>query len=249
MQPAPGQRPGPSTPAACPKRCSAWLIHATCAVFRSTRSPTARRRGLRCRIRTVRRPASTTCAARAGPGVGRDGLRLVVAATSLSRARPAGRGQGGFTYLGVLLAIAVLGVGLVVASEVWVTSARRHKAEELKWIGAQFTQTIGSYYHSTPGAAKAYPQSLQELLEDRRNPTRAGICAGPTATRSPATPTGSSSRATTCGSAAFGASFRQRQDSRSGSSSIRRRVSRRPECFRPLNAASRASPAGRAPEA
>ena len=95
----------------------------------------------------------------------------MVAATSLSRARPAGRGQGGFTYLGVLLAIAVLWVGLAVASEVWVTSARRHKAEELEWIGAQFTQAIGSYYHSTPGAAKAYPQSLQELLEDRRNPT------------------------------------------------------------------------------
>ena len=92
-------------------------------------------------------------------------------ATNSSRARPAGRGHAGFTYLGVLLTVAVLGVGLVAASEVWVTSARRQKTEELEWIGAQFTQSIGSYHESTPGAAKAYPQSLQDLLEDRRNPT------------------------------------------------------------------------------
>ena len=71
----------------------------------------------------------------------------------------------------MLLAVAVLGVGLVAAAEVWVTSARRQKTEEIEWIGAQFTQAIGSYYESTPGAAKAYPQSLQELLEDRRSPT------------------------------------------------------------------------------
>ncbi|HJV96082.1 MAG TPA: type II secretion system protein [Albitalea sp.] len=78
------------------------------------------------------------------------------------------RRSGGFTYLGVLLAIALIGIGLVAASEVWVTSVRRQKAEELEWVGAQFTQAIGSYYQSTPGAAKAYPTSLQDLLEDRR---------------------------------------------------------------------------------
>lgn len=74
----------------------------------------------------------------------------------------------GFTYLGLLIVIALLGIGLVAASEVWVTSAHRQKAEELEWIGAQFTQAIGSYYESSPGGAKAYPSSLQELLEDRR---------------------------------------------------------------------------------
>ena len=95
----------------------------------------------------------------------------MVAETNRSRGHPARRSDAGFTYLGVLLAVAVLGVGLVAASEVWVTSARRQKTEELDWIGAQFTQAIGSYYESTPAAAKAYPQSLQELLEDRRNPT------------------------------------------------------------------------------
>ena len=76
--------------------------------------------------------------------------------------------ERGFTYLGVLIAIAVLSVGLLAVSEVWVTSARRSKLAELDWIGAQFTQAIGSYYQATPGAAKVYPSSLQDLLDDRR---------------------------------------------------------------------------------
>jgi type II secretory pathway pseudopilin PulG len=76
--------------------------------------------------------------------------------------------QGGFTYLAVLLAIALLGIGLVAASEVWVTTARRQRTVQLKWVGQQYVQAIGSYYDATPGPAKAFPKSLQDLLEDRR---------------------------------------------------------------------------------
>lgn len=85
-----------------------------------------------------------------------------------SRRGVGSRAQGGFTYLWVLVAIAVLGIGLLAVSEVWATSARRQKLVELQWIGAQFTQAIGSYYQSTPGAAKVYPKTLQDLIEDRR---------------------------------------------------------------------------------
>ena len=74
----------------------------------------------------------------------------------------------GFAYLWVLLAIALIGIGLVAASEVWVTAARRERAEELDWIGDQFVNAIGSYYFSTIGASRAYPESLEQLLEDRR---------------------------------------------------------------------------------
>ena len=79
-----------------------------------------------------------------------------------------GSRNGGFTYLAVLIAVAVLCIGLLAVSQVWVASARRSKLAELDWIGAQFTQAIGSYYYATPGAAKAYPASLQDLLIDRR---------------------------------------------------------------------------------
>ena len=78
------------------------------------------------------------------------------------------RGQSGFTYLWVLVAVAILGTGLAAASEVWSTLARRQKLAELEWVGAQFVQAIARYYESTPGVAKAYPSSLQDLLEDRR---------------------------------------------------------------------------------
>lgn len=71
--------------------------------------------------------------------------------------------------MGVLLAVAVIGIGLTVASEVWTTVARRHRLEQLEFVGQQFTQAIGSYYESTPGPIKKYPNSLQDLLEDRRN--------------------------------------------------------------------------------
>jgi len=78
--------------------------------------------------------------------------------------------QQGFTYLWLLAAIAVLGIGLAEVSEVWASSARRQRIAQLEWIGAQFTSAIGSYYQSAPDGAKAYPAELQDLVEDRRFP-------------------------------------------------------------------------------
>jgi type II secretory pathway pseudopilin PulG len=78
------------------------------------------------------------------------------------------KSQRGFTYLGVLLAVALLGIGMSAASEVWVTVARRQRMEQLEWLGAQFVQAIGSYYEAPAGRVKAYPKTLQDLLEDRR---------------------------------------------------------------------------------
>ncbi|MGM9491325.1 type II secretion system protein [Ideonella sp. YS5] len=76
--------------------------------------------------------------------------------------------QRGFTYLGLLLAIALLGIGMVAASEVWVTTARRQRMEQLEWVGQQYVQAIGSYYENSPGQVKTYPTALEDLLEDRR---------------------------------------------------------------------------------
>lgn len=79
--------------------------------------------------------------------------------------------EQGFTYLWVLLSIAVLALGLVGVTQVWTTSARREKLVQFEWIGAQFVQAIGSYYQATPGAAKVYPKTIQDLLEDQRYAT------------------------------------------------------------------------------
>lgn len=74
----------------------------------------------------------------------------------------------GFAYLAMLFAIAVLGIGLVAASEIWATTARREKQAELEWTGAQYVAAISSYYYASPTGARRYPNDLQELIEDKR---------------------------------------------------------------------------------
>ena len=78
---------------------------------------------------------------------------------------------GGFTYLGLLAMIAVLGVALVATGEVWHTAQKREKERELLHIGDQFRRAIESYYKHTPGQALRYPLSLEDLLMDPRYPS------------------------------------------------------------------------------
>lgn len=77
----------------------------------------------------------------------------------------------GFTYLGTLFAVALLGVGLAAAGQSWQAASQRDKEQELLFVGDQFRRAIGAYYESSPGGAKQFPASLDELLLDRRHPT------------------------------------------------------------------------------
>lgn len=78
--------------------------------------------------------------------------------------------ERGFGYLMALFALAAIGIVLAGTGEVWQTSARRSKETELLFIGEQFRQAIASYHRAGPADARAYPPSLDELLEDRRFP-------------------------------------------------------------------------------
>jgi type II secretory pathway pseudopilin PulG len=78
------------------------------------------------------------------------------------------RRQSGFTYLALLFAVALIGLGLSITSEVWVRTIHRQKLEQLEWVGDQYARAIGSYYFAAPGRPKALPRSLEELLEDKR---------------------------------------------------------------------------------
>ena len=80
------------------------------------------------------------------------------------------RATRGYTYATVLLAVAVIGVGLAGAGVVWRHAAQRDKEQELLFIGNQFRRAIASYYERTPGAVKRYPAKLEELLQDPRYP-------------------------------------------------------------------------------
>jgi type II secretory pathway pseudopilin PulG len=76
----------------------------------------------------------------------------------------------GFTLLGLLLVVGVMGAGLAAYGQIYSHQAQREKEAELLFVGNQFRQAIAAYYERTPGAVKRYPQKLEELLEDNRYP-------------------------------------------------------------------------------
>jgi type II secretory pathway pseudopilin PulG len=73
-------------------------------------------------------------------------------------------------YLGLLLAIAVIGgvsaVGLRLAHSIQIRSAER----ELLAIGLEFRRALESYAEATPMGFPVNPETLQELLRDPRQP-------------------------------------------------------------------------------
>jgi type II secretory pathway pseudopilin PulG len=78
--------------------------------------------------------------------------------------------NNGFTYIGLLLFIAITGVGLSVAGMSWQYQVRAEKEKQLLFVGAEFRNAINSYYASSPDAAKVYPATLNDLLLDKRMP-------------------------------------------------------------------------------
>lgn len=87
------------------------------------------------------------------------------------RPRPRPRRQRGIAYVGVLMLVAALGLGMTEATRIWHTVRQREREAELLFVGDQYRTAIGRYY-SAAGQYR-YPASLDALLEDRRTlPTR-----------------------------------------------------------------------------
>jgi type II secretory pathway pseudopilin PulG len=80
------------------------------------------------------------------------------------------RSSAGFTYIGLLLAVALIGAGLAAIGQVWHTNVQRSREAELRFIGEQFKHAIKLYYEGTPGGDKQLPKSLEDLLRDERYP-------------------------------------------------------------------------------
>lgn len=82
----------------------------------------------------------------------------------------AGRARNaGFTYIGLLVVIAILGIGLAATGEMFHQQSVREKEKELLFAGDQMRRAIARFYERSPGGAR-FPQSLDELLQDRRYP-------------------------------------------------------------------------------
>ena len=70
------------------------------------------------------------------------------------------RGERGFTYVGLLAVIVLIGILLAAAGEVASTAARRDREAQLLWVGHEYRAAIGRYW----GRTRRYPVSLEELL-------------------------------------------------------------------------------------
>jgi type II secretory pathway pseudopilin PulG len=78
----------------------------------------------------------------------------------MPRGEAARRGARGFTYIGLLILVVLIGLMLAAAGEVASTAARREREAQLLWVGHEYRAAIGRYWNQR----RAYPQSLQELL-------------------------------------------------------------------------------------
>lgn len=83
------------------------------------------------------------------------------------RVRTAPRRQRGLAYVGVLVMVGVVGIGLLQAASVWQKVRQREREVELLFVGDQIRQAIESYYKASPGGM--YPKSLADLVEDTRS--------------------------------------------------------------------------------
>jgi type II secretory pathway pseudopilin PulG len=72
----------------------------------------------------------------------------------------------GFTYIGLLIAIVLMGVALSAVGTIWRTTAVHEREKELLYIGHTYQAAIGAYYNQ----GRQFPQELEDLVEDKRWP-------------------------------------------------------------------------------
>ena len=78
----------------------------------------------------------------------------------------------GFTYIALLIAIALLGAGLGLAGSIWSTDAKRERELDLLFAGDQIRRAITAYHDEAPaGQPNRFPAKLDDLVQDRRWPT------------------------------------------------------------------------------
>lgn len=77
----------------------------------------------------------------------------------------------GFTYIGLLILIAMIGMGLALTGQVWHMMMQREKERELMFVGDQFRNAFASFHRASPDGAQKFPRSLEALLDDSRSLT------------------------------------------------------------------------------
>ncbi len=78
----------------------------------------------------------------------------------MPRGERARRSAGGFTYVGLLVVVALIGLMLAAAGEIAATAGQRERETQLLWVGHEYRAAIRRYWSHK----RAYPQTLQDLL-------------------------------------------------------------------------------------
>ncbi|TKC89816.1 type II secretion system protein [Trinickia terrae] len=82
------------------------------------------------------------------------------------RRRSRAKRQSGLVLLALLIALMLMSIALAGALDVWSLQRRREEEKQLLFAGDQYRRAIVRYY----GLARAYPESVDDLLDDTRFP-------------------------------------------------------------------------------
>jgi type II secretory pathway pseudopilin PulG len=79
--------------------------------------------------------------------------------------------NSGFVLMGLLVVLALAGLALMTAVDVWTMHLQREREKQLLFAGNAYRRAIQSYYFGAPnGQPRTLPASLTALLEDDRYP-------------------------------------------------------------------------------
>ncbi len=78
--------------------------------------------------------------------------------------------SSGFTYLGLMLIVAIAGIVLSGIGIMWKTEMQRENEKELRFVGEQYVAAIASYYECKVCGPNQLPKNLKDLLKDSRSP-------------------------------------------------------------------------------
>lgn len=83
----------------------------------------------------------------------------------------ASRRVSGFTYLGLLMVVAIISMTAAVTVQTGAILQRRQAEDELIFVGLQFKKAIRDYFEKSPsGVPSNAPARLEDLLRDPRFP-------------------------------------------------------------------------------
>lgn len=78
--------------------------------------------------------------------------------------------QAGFTYIGLLITVAMISTVATGSLGAGAALQQRHAEAELLVIGQEFRRALQSYADATPVGMPTEPRALEELLRDPRYP-------------------------------------------------------------------------------